>query len=184
MSTKVLIGPVRLSYPALFEPKTQSDGKDPKYQASLLIDHTTAAGKKILADCEKAVVAALELGNQGGFKGKTGTLKNVKLPIRDGDDERDQDPAYAGHKFLNTSSKTKPGIVDKDIKPIIDQSEIYPGCYVYASINFYPFNFEGKLGIAVGLNNIMKWEDGEALAGRASAEEDFASIASKVKSIL
>ncbi|EIA24002.1 hypothetical protein SFB3_226G1, partial [Candidatus Arthromitus sp. SFB-3] len=52
----------------------------------------------------------------------------------------------------------------------------YSGCYGYASINFYAFNTNGNKGIACGLNNLMKIEDGEPLGGRVSAEIDFEGI--------
>jgi hypothetical protein len=67
----------------------------------------------------------------------------------------------------------KPGIVDKDLNPIMSQDEFYSGCYGRASINFYAFNNAGNRGIACGLNNLQKLADGEPLAGGASAETDF-----------
>ena len=57
---------------------------------------------------------------------------------------------------------------------IIDTTEFYSGCYGKASINFYAYNTNGNKGIACGLNNLMKTKDGEALAGRAKAIDDFA----------
>ncbi|ASB66396.1 hypothetical protein S101413_02951 [Bacillus velezensis] len=60
---------------------------------------------------------------------------------------------------MNASSKTKPGIVDRNLNHIID-SELYSGCYGRVSINFYAFNTAGNKGIACGLNNIQKLEDG------------------------
>jgi hypothetical protein len=81
---------------------------------------------------------------------------------------------YAGKMFFNASSKNKPGIVDENREPIMSNDEFYSGCYGRASVNFYNFSVSGNTGIAVGLNNLQKLEDGERLAGGASAEEDFA----------
>ena len=75
--------------------------------------------------------------------------------------------------FLNASAKLKPGVIDKYKREITDEEELYSGCYGLASINFYAFDVNGNRGIACGLNNLMKLEDGEPLGGRQSAENDF-----------
>ena len=54
----------------------------------------------------------------------------------------------------------------------MSRDEFYSGCYGRVSINFYAFNVSSK-GIAAGLNNLQKLEDGEMLAGGSTAEEDF-----------
>ena len=55
---------------------------------------------------------------------------------------------------------------------ILDQSEVYSGCYCRFSVDFYPFNGKQN-GVAAGLNNIQKVCDGEPLAGGSRAEDDF-----------
>ena len=56
----------------------------------------------------------------------------------------------------------------------MDPSEFYSGCYGRASITFFPYNTQGSKGIACGLNNLMKTEEGEKLGGVSSAAADFA----------
>ena len=92
--------------------------------------------------------------------------------MRDGDDERGDDPTFEGMYFINANSTRKPSIVDKELNPLMDKDEFYSGCYGRASINFYAFNVQSK-GIAAGLNNLQKLADGEMLAGGSSADEDF-----------
>ena len=41
-------------------------------------------------------------------------------------------------------------IVDRAVKPILDRSEVYSGCYARVSLNFYAFNSNGNKGIACG----------------------------------
>jgi hypothetical protein len=65
------------------------------------------------------------------------------------------------------------------MNPILDQADLYSGCYVRASINLYPFNKNGNKGIGAGLNNIQKLADGEPLGGRSRAEDDFEAVAEK-----
>ena len=168
-STKVVTGEVRFSYAHVFEPAS-IEGSEPKYSVSILID------KKDKQTLER-IKAAIEAAKQAGLSKFGGKIPaNLKLPLRDGDTEREDDPVYAGKYFINANAKTKPGLVDKGCNPIIDMTEFYSGCYGHASITFYAFNTSGNKGIACGLNNLMKTRDGEMLGGRASAEDDFADL--------
>jgi hypothetical protein len=66
-------------------------------------------------------------------------------------------------------------VVDSELNPIIDADEFYSGCYGRASIEFYPYQVGVAKGIACGLGNIQKLEDGERLGGGGvSAAADFA----------
>ncbi len=108
------------------------------------------------------------------FGGKIPPKGTLKLPLRDGDAERD-DEAYKGAYFVNANSTTAPQIVDRAVQPILDRSEVYSGCYARVSINFYAFNTNGNKGTACSLGNIQKVRDGEPLSGRTSAADDFAT---------
>lgn len=170
MSTKVITGKVRFSYVNIFKSRAFQSGQNAKYSVCLLIPKDDKAiVKKIRAAIEEAI--------QEGIASKWGGKKpgNLKLPLRDGDDERaDEAPEYEGMFFLNANSTQKPGIVDKDLNEILDPDEVYSGSWGRASIKFYPFNTNGNKGVGVGLNNIQKLKDDERLgAARASAETDF-----------
>ena len=102
-------------------------------------------------------------------------LLYTSTPLRDGDIERPDDPAYANAYFINANSATAPGIVDADRNPVLTRSEVYSGVYGRASINLYAFNSNGNKGIACGLNNLQLIRPGEPLGGKASAEADFAT---------
>ena len=108
------------------------------------------------------------------FGGKIPNKAALKLPLRDGDLERD-DEAYKGAYFVNANSTTAPQIVDRSVQPILDRAEVYSGCYARVSINFYAFNSNGNRGIACGLGNIQKVRDGEPLGDRYSAADDFST---------
>lgn len=170
-TTKLVIGPVRLSYLHVWEPAAVEEGGDKKYSASLIIPKSDKATIKRIND---AIEVAKQQGKASKFGGKIPA--NLKLPLRDGDADRPEDEAYAGAYFLNANANTKPGIVDKNRNPILAQDEVYSGCYGYVSISFYPFDKKGNKGIAVGLNHIMKAKDGEPLGGRSTAESDFADL--------
>lgn len=169
--TRVVTGEVRLSYANLFEAKS-IQGSKPKYSVSLIIPKSD---KATLARIEAAIDAAIEAGI-AKFGGKRPNKAALKLPLRDGDTERD-DEAYANSMFVNANSTTPPQVVDESLAPILDRSQVYSGCYGRASITFYAFNTNGNKGIACGLGNVQKLRDGEPLGGgHVSAEEDFAAF--------
>ena len=143
-------------------------------EGSALMKNPVLAGH-IIEETVKAINDAVDAAIEEGiakFGGKKPNKAAIKLPLRDGDTER-EDEAYAGHWFINANSKTAPQIVDKAVKPILDRDEVYSGCYARVSLNFYAFNSNGNKGIACGLGNIQKIRDGESLGGRSSATDDF-----------
>lgn len=168
-ATKVVTGKVRFSYCHVWAPQSIEEGGEKKYSVSIIIPKKD---KVTITKINDAVQAAIEAGKTGKFKGRVPS--KLKLPLRDGDEERPDDEVYANAFFLNATCKQKPGIVDENRDPILDQDEFYSGCYGRASVSFYAFDTAGNKGIACGLNNLQKLEDGEALGGRSSAEADFA----------
>jgi hypothetical protein len=169
-NTKVITGLVRLSYANVWEPKSIKGG-DPKYSCSIIIpksDTETIAAIRAAVDC------AIKEG-VGKFGGKIPPKSALKLPLRDGDTERD-DENYKGCYFVNANSKTAPQIVDRHVRPILDRSEVYSGVYAYVSLSFFAFNTNGNKGVACGLGNIQKVRDGEPLGGRTNASDEFCSV--------
>ena len=63
--------------------------------------------------------------------------------------------------------------MDNNVQPILEQSEVYSGCYGNISVNFYAYSKNGNKGIAAGLGNIQKLKDGESLGSSSTAAEDF-----------
>jgi len=170
MATKVITGKVRFSYANVFTPRAMEEGQKEKYSVSILIPKKD---KATLAKIEAAIAEATEAGKTK-FGGKIPA--KLKLPLRDGDEERPDDETYEGCMFINANNTNKPGLVDANLDPIMDKEEFYSGCYGRASISFYAFNTSGNKGIACSLNNLQKLEDGDRLSGGgATAEEDFGS---------
>jgi hypothetical protein len=169
-ATKVVI-PCRISFANIWQPKS-INGSEEKYSVSCLIPKSD---KATLMKIHKAVEAAKEDGKARKWNGKI--PPNLKLPLRDGDIERPDDENYAGHMFLNATSKEAPQIVDRRVPPIMDAMECGSGDYCNVSVNFYPFNANGNRGVAAGLGNIQKVKDGERLSGRTNAASDFEELA-------
>lgn len=169
--TRVVTGEVRLSYAHLFEPQS-IQGSKPKYSVSLIIPKSD---RETIGKIEQAIAAAIEAGS-AKFGGKRPNKAALKLPLRDGDVERD-DEAYKGCFFVNANSTLPPEVVDQDLNPVLSPAEVYSGCYARVSLNFYAFNTNGNRGIACRLGNVQKLRDGEPLGGgRTSASDDFAAF--------
>ncbi len=150
VSTKVITGKVRFSYANVWEPKSVNGGT-PKYSVSLIIPKSDQETLKKIQD-------ALETAKREGLPKWGGIIPNdLKMPLKDGDKDRSDDAVYAGSFFINANSTTRPGIVDENVDPILDQSQFYSGCYGRASINFFAYNTNGNKGIGAGLQNLQKW---------------------------
>lgn len=167
-NTRVVTGKVRFSYAYVFQPQDKGDGKTPKYSVSIIIPKDD---KETISKIQKAFEEA-KANSASYFGGQVPKL--LKGGLRDGDLEK-EDPVYANSYFINANSIKKPGVVDSEMNAILNPEEFYSGCYGRASIEFYPYNAEGSKGIACGLGNLQKLEDGEKLGGGGiSAAADFA----------
>ena len=165
VNTKVIV-PCRFSYLNCWEPNSVN-GSEPKYSVSAIIPKSD---KKTIA----AINAAIEQAKKESVSKWGGKVPaNMKLPLRDGDIDRPDDEAYKDAVFFNANSRQSPQVVDAHVQPILDQSEVYSGCYGKISVTFYGYNSNGNRGIAAGLGNIQKLRDGESLGGRSTAAEDF-----------
>lgn len=173
-STTVTLGPVRLSYANIWEPKAVKPGDPLKYSCRLLIPKENA---KAIKEINEAIEAAKQKGIESKWGGKE--PPGLKMPLRDGDDPSDSQsgrPENAGMFFLNASGNNQPAIVDRAVKPILDKREVYSGCWAFVNVNFYPYNTNGARGVAVGLGPIQKYKDDVAFSGEVSAEEAFSKL--------
>lgn len=168
-ATKVVV-PCRISFANIWSPKATLSGEE-KYSVSCIIPKSD---KKTLMAIHKAIEAAKEEGKPKKWGGKLPA--NLKLPLRDGDIDRPDDPSYADCMFFNASSKDAPQIVDRRVQPITDPMTVYSGCYCNVSVNAYAFSVSGNRGVAMGLGNIQFLSDGERLSGKATADADFDEV--------
>lgn len=76
------------------------------------------------------------------------------------------------------SDRNQPGVVDAAVQPIMDQSEIYPGCWARVSCNPYSYSHSGNNGVSFGLINVQKVMDDNPIAGsNIAASDDFGPVA-------
>lgn len=159
-------GIVRFSYVHLVKPYAHMPGQEEKYSTTILLPKTDTQTKA-------AIDAAIEEAKQRGTANIWGGTapKVVPTPIYDGDGVRPNGEEFGqeckGHWVFTAGANLehKPEIVDANLQPIIDPTEIYSGMYGRVSINFFPYNYAGKKGIGCGLGPVQKLKDGEALGG-------------------
>jgi len=168
---KVITGKVRANYPNIFVPN-RLENQEARYSLTILIPKSDIDTIENIqnAICE-AKVQLFEKYNE--------IPDNVKTPLRDGDIEKPDNKAYKNHYFINATSKFKPGVVDRYLNKIENSSEIYSGCYIRASLNFYPYSNQQICGVGCGINNIQKISDGELILSNSRAEDDFGVIDSE-----
>lgn len=171
-STQVITGKARISYEHLLKPYSNQPGSEEKYSVTLIIPKADIATKQKI---DAAIYAAI----QAGISGKWGGVKPAQpaVPVYDGDGIRPNGEAFSaeckGCWVFTASSKQRPELVDINLNPILDATEIYSGMYARVSINFFAYFSSGKKGIGCGLGNVQKLADGEPLGSKTTAASDF-----------
>jgi len=167
-----------LSYPYIDQPqKAQNPGDEPKFSAAFVF-----AKDADLTQLKQEVIAAAEARWPG--KGAEMLRKGqLRSPFRY-DAEAKGYPE--GSVFINARTKTKPQVVYAHKDPATGKAaimpaekikqELYPGCFVRASVVPFAYDKSGNKGISFALNNIQKVRDGERIDGRAKAEDEFDAI--------
>lgn len=172
----IVLTNVRLSYTHLDQPYSQSSDNTPKYSAVVLVPKSDPANR---AKIDAAIRAATE---KARVKYGQAFPAQPKISVHDGDGVRPSDGQPFGEEcrgcwVFTASSKTRPSIVDGNLQPILDPTQLYSGIYANVGVTFFGYNAPQNKGIGVALDNVQKVSDGEPLGGaRASAEDDFAAL--------
>ena len=175
--TTVRVGEGRFSYAYVWEPKKNEETGVSKYSVSFLIPKENKESIKIV---EAAIAEAAKKGAEKFWSGKIPA--NLKKPLRDGDEDRPDDPVYKGMMFFNASNQNKPCVCvkDEDLGTVVeafDTEEFYSGCYGAIICSFYPYNKNGNRGVAVSLGNVIKTRDGDQLSGsKMSVDASFGDL--------
>ena len=169
----ITITGVRFSYCNLFQPKAPYNNPqgEPKYSCTVLVPKTNTAAK---AAIDQAVAAAIEAGVSAKWSGIR--PPQPAICVHDGDGPRPSDGSAFGEEcrgcwVFTASSKQAPFVVDAQVQPIIDPTQVYSGMWGNVNVNFFAYNSAGKKGIGCGLNGVQKTGDGDPLGSRVTAQE-------------
>lgn len=152
----------------LFEAKPGLDGGEPKFSVILIFDKAAQATPEFARMREKTKEAISK-------KWGSNVPPVLRSPFRPSSEK-----AHLGFPadcvFITATTAQKPGVVDELGQDIIDRNACYSGMFGRASLNVYAYDKGGNKGVAFGLNNFQKMEDGTRVAGRASAQSDFGVV--------
>lgn len=177
--TELVTPPVRLAFPALFEPKPVSKTNTTKktFQATLLLPPDMD-----LTPFKRCMIAAIE-----EKFGKAIKIRPDKIPLKSCDDY-DYNGFDDGWYFIRTSTQYQPTVIDQGKKPVLDPDalvdretalkaaadRVFPGCWVRVHVKAYAWDHpEGGRGVSFGLNSVQLIRNDERLDGRRNANELF-----------
>lgn len=184
MAENILTPEFRASFAFVFKPQKPKPGKAEKFSLTMLF-HLGADLSEMKAAANEAV--QVRFGAQladitpvnpklpnGLTKGQAFKAR-LKSPFRD-QGEKSYDGYIPGAISVAVASKDRPGIVDQDLNDIIDPSQFYSGAYGRATVRVFTYDVDGSVGVSFGLQNLQKTRDGESLAGRMKAQDEFEPV--------
>lgn len=171
---KLITPEFRVSFANVFRPQAPLPGSRPDAKPKYGLTMLFAPG----ADLSrlKAAAAAAAQEKFGKRLQDPAFAAKLRSPFRD-QGEKTFEGYVKGAIFINATSQQRPGLVDAQVQPIIEESQFYSGCYAIASVNAFAYEQLGNVGVAFGVNNIQKVRDGEPLGGRTRPEADFKPVA-------
>ena len=163
-NVKVHLKNVRLSFPSIFNRAT-FDGKEGKYEATLLLDKSDTETK---AKLDKVIEDAIKASNV--------PVSKDKRCLKDGDDS-DYD-GYENVWSIKASSSKRPTLIDRDKTPLVEDDDVlYAGCYVNAIIDVWIQNNQYGKRANANLYGLQFVKDGEAFgSGPTDVTDEFDDI--------
>ena len=166
---RVVTPEFRVSYPHVFKPSQIRDNK-PKYSITMLFPKNIDLG---------VLKEAMRQAKLNKFGPKENWPTDLESPVNDGDDPKHEEKdGYKGCWVIkaSTNEDSKPGVVDANLQPILNQGDFYPGCYARAYVYAYCWEFTGKQGVGFILDHVQKIRDGKSFGGKKPAEQVFSPI--------
>ena len=177
----ITLNNVRFSYLNVFQPEPpfNNPNGEAKFSTTILVPKTNTQAKALM---DQAIEAAIVEGTATKWNGVR--PPQPAICVHDGDGARPSDgmnfgPECRGCWVFTASCKADrpPFVVDAQVQPIIDPTQVYSGMWGNVSVSFFAYNNAGKRGIGCGLNGLQKVRDDEALGNRVTAQDAFQAVA-------
>lgn len=173
MGTRVILNDVIGAYVNLHNARAMNKGETPKFSMSALIKKSDTQTLAIIQDA-----VAKEIKKKGW------DASTVYLPLQDGDgltpkSRKAYPDDFHGCYVLPVSNKQAPGVVDAELRPITDSSQVTFGDTFRLSLDVYCYENSSGRGVSFDLDNVMLVEKA-APKRKRTPEEDFGVV--KVKS--
>lgn len=170
-----IIGPVRLAYLFVHEPRVNNlePDKEPQFETTLLIPKQASEfnpePEKTLEKMKRLVQEAYHefFGNK--------TPQDPKNPLRDGDlvTNSQGDPKFPGYYFVKTSAQFKPLLIDGFRNAVTDKDTFVSGDWGNVKVSCYGYDRAGNRGVSVGLRGIQFTRKDKPLGSGGTTPEEF-----------
>ena len=145
--TEVVTGKVILNYPKLFESYSYDGKSAPRYSVQILIPEEEV---ETLENIQAAIDAAVEIGKER--EGEAFDSPDLKLPLRNGNEEHPFDELYQNTVFFNATAKIQPNVCDENGNEMLGwHDDVQSGDYARVYINFTPYSFDDNKGVTCTL---------------------------------
>lgn len=166
-SVTVRLRDVRLSFPALFTPRSFDEKSEPGFQATFLFPKGDENQKLMEQGINHVIKTA--------FKGRHPGADRVCM--RDGAVKADRGiDGYSDEiMFVSSNSKKRVPVVDRDLFPVEDvDNKVYAGCYVNATVRLWAQDNKFGRRVNAQLRAVQYHRDGEPFGDSgANPEQEF-----------
>lgn len=170
---KVVLNCVRLSFPHLFTPQAGTDGGEPKYNATFIIE-PGSANAKALAKAVEQVAKEKWADKAAGVLAQL--RKTDKVCYREEEKTNQSGDVYAGFEgahWISASDKVRPTVIDRDKSPLTAaDGKPYGGCYVNAILDVWAQDNAYGKRVNASLKGVQFVKNGDAFSGGAPASAD------------
>ncbi len=164
---------VTASYAFVFEPHEELNNTM-AYSITMLIPKSDTEGiAKVKTEIIRVCKEKWEAKAKAKFKDP-----DFWNPLRDGD--LVDGGRHPGFMFMRAKTDRQPKIIDKfldskgGVRILTDSEDFYSGCICKCALSFYAFDKPTGAGVGLGLQSILKIDDGERIDGKSSNPEvDF-----------
>jgi hypothetical protein len=169
MKKEIILKNVQFSFPNVFEPKADLNGRL-KFSVEVIFEKNSEAFLSA-----EAAIEEIKKEADGIIKKMSANKKNnFYTPLKFGDDKKDVEkyPMYKGKYFISahTTEDRPPLVVDGKKNIITTPSEFYGGCVGAARIQFFLYDGTTGAGISARLVAVQKTHEGEVFGGSTKSQ--------------
>lgn len=183
MATQLLTPKFRILYPKLFTPEVNKLSGKTEYSLIAVFPKGTDKSK-----LEKAMTEAI-VKKFGEDKKKW--PKNIRSPFRACEEKEKEGQLPSGYEeggfFMNIKSQVPsdpakaasykpPQVFDKTKTLMLDQSNMYGGCFCQALVNASAYSQAGNAGVSFYLDAVIKVADGKPVSTKLEASAVFQGV--------
>lgn len=167
---RVLTPEFRVNYPNVFKPQAPKPTDRLKYSITMMFPKDSDL---------TGIKEAIKQAKIAAFGSKENWPEDLQSPVSDGDAPKHAEKeGCKNHWVIKASSNEdqKPGVVDENVEPILNQADFYPGCYARAYLLAMTWEYMGKRGVMFILDHVQKTRDGKAFGGKKPADQVFKPV--------